>query len=107
MDAITLKVTPQVLVAKSSELSAEKNQISAIMEEAKMKMAGLTGTWQSQASDEFQSRFRQIHGDIDEMLNAVAEYVKDLSEAGAVYERAEQAVKTTVQSTQLGGVFKN
>ena len=107
MESITLKVQPQVLVSKSMELNSEKGNLSVIMDEAKSKMASLTGTWRSVSSDEFQARFRQVHADIDGMLAVVAEYSKDLNDAASAYERSEQSTKTVVQTTSTGGVFNN
>lgn len=107
MDNIQLKVTPQVLVARSNDLNAEKQTLSGIMEEIKGKMASLTGTWRSASSDEFQSRFRQVHNDIEGMLAVVMEYVKDLNESAGIYERGEMDVVNKAQALQTGGVFNN
>jgi len=107
MENMTLRVRPQVLMAKANELTSERNSLSSMMEDVKGKLASLTGTWQSVASDEFQARFRQVHNDIEGMLAVVAEYAKDLNDAAVVYERAEQTVKSTVQTTSTGGVFNN
>jgi WXG100 family type VII secretion target len=107
MENITLKVRPQVLVAKSGELNAEKGAIGGMMDEVKAKMASLSGTWRSISSDEYQTRFRQVHADIDGMLATVAEYVKDLNDAANVYDKTEQTAKTVVQASSTGGVFNN
>ena len=105
MENITLNVRPDVMVAKANELDAEKGTVSAIMEEAKSKMASLTGVWRSSASDEYQARFRQVHSDIDGMLATVTEYVRSLTEAAGIYRTAEQAAKSASEGLQTGGIF--
>lgn len=105
MENITLNVRPEVLVSKANELSAEKNNVSAIMEDAKAKMVSLAGVWRSSASDEYQTRFRQVHSDIDGMLATVAEYIRDLTEAASLYTNAEQAATNASQGLPTSGIF--
>ena len=105
MESITLLVRPEVLVAKANELDAEKATLSAIMEGAKSKMASLTGVWKSSASDEYQTRFRQVHSDIDGMLATVAEYARDLIESAGLYTTAERAATDVSQGLPTSGIF--
>jgi WXG100 family type VII secretion target len=105
MESITLNVKPQVLVAKAGELSAEKSTVNGLMEEAKAKMAALTGTWRSAASDEYQTRFRQVHSDIEGMLAVMSEYIHNLTEAANLYTAGEQAATSTTQGLPTSGIF--
>jgi len=105
MENITLNVRPEILIAKANELDAEKNIVSSIMEEAKSKIASLTGVWRSSASDEYQVRFRQVHMDVDNMLSTVSEYVRDLTETANLYTNAERAASDASQSLPTFGVF--
>jgi len=105
MENITFNVRPEVLISKATELDAEKGLVSAIMEDAKSKMASLTGVWRSTASDEYQIRFRQVHSDIDGMLATVTEYVRDLTEAANLYTTAERAVTGASQGLPTSGIF--
>ena len=106
MENITLNVRPEVLVAKANELDAEKASVGAVMEEAKTKMASLTGVWRSASSDEYQMRFRQVHSDIDGMLATVTEYVRDLTESASLYTTMERAAVDASQGLPTSGVFK-
>jgi len=105
MENITLNVRPEMLIAKANELDAEKSIVSSIMEEAKSKIASLTGVWRSSASDEYQVRFRQVHMDIDNMLSTVTEYVRDLTETANLYTNAERTARDASQSLPTSGVF--
>jgi len=105
MENITLNVRPQVLVAKANELDAEKGTVNGLMEEAKSKMASLTGVWRSSAADEYQTHFRQVHTDIEGMLATVTEYVRDLTEAASLYTTAERTATDASQGLPTSGVF--
>ena len=105
MESITLNVSPEVLFAKANELDAEKALVGSIMEEAKSKMASLTGVWQSSASDEYQIRFRQVHSEIDSMLATITEYVRSLTETAGLYTDAERAAANAAQELPTSGVF--
>ena len=103
---ITLKVQPDVLIAKSSELSTERTAIMALMDQAKSDIGSLTGVWRSEAADEYQSRFRMVYDDIENMLAIVAEYVSDLNELASVYASAERAAKSAAEGLPTDGVFR-
>ena len=106
MENITLTVRPEMILATANEMDTEKVLVSAIMEEAKAKIASLTGVWQSSASDEFQLRFRQVYSDIDGMLATISQYVRGLTETADLYSHAEQAATITSQELPTSGVFR-
>ena len=103
---INLKVQPQVLSAKAGEMSSEKNIITGLMDEAKAAMASLTNVWKSEASDEYQSRFKQAYNDLDAVLNTVDVYVKDLNNAAGIYSEAEKSAKSVTAGLPTDKVFK-
>lgn len=103
---ITLKVQPDVLIAKAGEFSTEKNVISGLMDQAKSDITSLTGVWKSEAADEFQGRFRQIYDDIENMLAVVSETISDLNEAANIYSTAEKAAKNVAEGLPTDGVFR-
>lgn len=103
---ITLKVQPDVLIAKAGELGNEKSAIMSLMDQAKSDITSLTGVWKSEASDEYQGRFKQVYDDIDNMLAIVSEHISDLNEAASVYSTAEKAAKSAAEGLPTDGVFR-
>ncbi|UNC91122.1 WXG100 family type VII secretion target [Candidatus Contubernalis alkaliaceticus] len=103
---ITLKVQPDVLIAKAGELSTEKTTIMGLMDQTKSNINSLAGVWKSQASDEYQGRFKQIYNDIDNMLAIVSEYISDLNEIASVYSTAEKNAKSEAEGLPTDGVFR-
>lgn len=102
---ITLKVEPDVLISKSGELANEKATVMNQMEQAKSEINSLTGVWKSEAADTYQTRFRQVYTDIDNMLATVQEYVTNLNEAAGLYKNAEAQAKNTAEGLPAQGVF--
>ena len=103
---ITLKVQPDVLIAKAGELSNEKTAIIGLMDQVKSDVTSLTGVWKSEASDEYQGRFKQVYDDIDNMLAILSEYISDLNEAANIYDIAEKAAKNKAEGLPTDGVYK-
>jgi len=103
---IILKVQPEVLTAKAGELSSERNAMLNLMDQAKSDINSLTGVWKSEAADEYQSRFKQVYDDIENMLAIVAEYASDLNEISGIYNAAEKSAKVTAEGLPTDGVFK-
>jgi WXG100 family type VII secretion target len=103
---IMLKVQPDVLIAKAGEITTEKTTIMGLMDQAKSDVTSLANDWKSEASDEFQNRFKQIYDDIDNMLAIISEYISDLNESANIYITAEKAAKTAAETLPTDGVFK-
>jgi WXG100 family type VII secretion target len=101
---ITLNVKPDVLVAKAGEITGEKGTIQSLMEEAKSNITSLTGSWKSEAAEEFQNRFKQLYDDIDAVLAILAEYISDLTEAADLYRNAETAAKSVAEGLPTDGI---
>ncbi|MDO4799298.1 MAG: WXG100 family type VII secretion target [Bacillota bacterium] len=104
---ITLKVQPEQLIAKSNELASEKTAIISIMDQAKTEITSLTGVWKSEASEEYQGRFKQVYDDIDNMLAIVSEHISDLNEAANIYIDAEKRAKSAAEGLPTDGVFRD
>lgn len=104
---ITLKVQPEVLSTKADEIAVEKNSIVGIMDQVKSEISSLTGTWSSNASDDFQAKFKQLYDDMDNVFVILTEYINDLKQAAEVYVEGELRVRTVVETLPTEGVFKS
>lgn len=104
---ITLKVDPQILVAKSNELSAERTTISGLMDQVKSDVKSLSSVWESEASNEYQNKFVQVYDDIENVLAIVSEHISDLAKAAEVYSMAFTTIGAQVSELPTDGVFRN
>jgi uncharacterized protein YukE len=102
----TLKVQPDVFVAKGTELNAVKTEVAGIMEQAKNDITSLNSVWIAEAADEYQSRFRQIYNDIDNMLGIVTGYIGNFEELGALFVQMQEKAKNDIIGLPTDGVLK-
>lgn len=103
---IELRVQPDVLLNKSGELDTIKTSVIGTMEQIKTDTTSLINAWRSEASDVFQSKFKMIYDDIDNMLAIMTEYISDLNEAANIYIAAENSAVNTNESLPVDGVFR-
>ncbi|MHC1734647.1 MAG: WXG100 family type VII secretion target [Erysipelotrichaceae bacterium] len=104
---ISLKVQPEILTSKASEINAEKTAITGIMEQVKGEMNSLVGSWKSSSSDEYQAKFKQLYNDMENVFVILTEYINDLNEAASVYSAAESSAKAIIEGLPVDGVFKS
>jgi len=87
-----LRVNAQTLLSKSGEMKNIRSRLSNIMQDMKARFQSLNTSWDSEASATYLAQFNKTHKDIEEMLNIVEEYTRDLDEVAQGYIRTEQAV---------------
>lgn len=106
MADMILKVKPDVLSAKASEMTVQKNTIVSIMEQCKNEINSLQTSWKSDASNEYQIKFRNVYGDIDNLIKLVDSYIKTINELANIYESAERKATSASEGLPVDGIFK-
>lgn len=86
-----LKVTPQELNTTSSELNSKGQTVNTLTQEMLTLVAGLSGSWEGDASGAYTKKFSELSGDIGQINNKIKEHVDDLQEMAKRYEAAENA----------------
>jgi len=99
-----LRADPQVILSKSGEMKSIRARLSSIMQDMKGRFQALNSVWDSEASATYQAQFNRIHKDIEEMLNIVDEYSRDLDEIAQTYLTTEQRLDDIANSLP-GDVF--
>jgi len=99
-----LRVNAQTLLSKSGDMKSIRGRLSSIMNDMKAKFQSLNTSWESEASAAYQAQFNKIHKDIEEMLNIVDEYTRDLDEVAQGYITTEQRLEE-ISSSLPGNVF--
>ena len=85
-----LRVNGQNILGKSGDMKSIRGRLSNLMNDMKAKFQSLNSSWDSEASASYQAQFNKTHKDIEEMLNIVDEYTRDLDEIGQKYISTEQ-----------------
>ena len=80
----------QEIINKSSNMKNTRTRLSGIMQDMKAKFASLNSSWDTDASATYQANFNKVHKDIEEILNIVDEYTRDLDDIGAKYIAVER-----------------
>lgn len=86
-----LKVTPEKLVAASSEFSSIDSQVVNITAEMMNLVNQLTSVWEGEASTAYRSQFAQFQTDMDKIHQKINEHSQDLQEMAKNYQDAESA----------------
>lgn len=106
MADMILKVQPNVLIAKAAEMATQKNTISSIMDQCKTEINSLQAAWKSEASNEFQVKFKGVYDDIDNMTMIIDSYIKTVNDLANIYEQAEKKATAASEGLPTDGVFK-
>jgi len=80
----------QEIISKSSNMKSVRTRLSGIMQDMKAKFASLNSHWDTDASATYQAQFNKVHKDIEEILNIVDEYTRDLDDIGNEYIALER-----------------
>lgn len=93
-----IKVTPEMLLNTSSELSSEGSQIGTLTSEMMDLINSLPGTWIGEAGAAYVSKFNGLQDDIQRILNMINEHVEDLSTMAQTYITTEGQIAEMAQS---------
>jgi len=94
--AKTLRVNAQSVLSKSGDMKGIRTRLSSVMQDMKSRFSSLGTSWDTEkASVSYQRNFNNIHKDIEEMLNIVDEYTRDLDEVAEGYKRVEAEADNT------------
>ena len=99
-----LRVNAQTILSKSGDMKSIRGRLSGIMNDMKAKFQALNANWESDASAAYQGQFNKIHKDIEEMLNIVDEYTRDLDEVAQGYITTEKKIEE-ISGTLPANVF--
>ena len=99
MAAGLLKVTPEKLVAASTEFGSTGRTIRSLTQEMKDIVDSLKSVWMGEAASGYGVKFNELSDDIEKINRMIQEHVTDLNEMAREYQAAEDA--STEQSTGL------
>lgn len=90
MGGYTLKVTPEILQAKSGEISSLINQNQRVFDAILTKINSTANYWQGEASENFRKNYMSKKSDIEIMFKRLSEHVTDLNSIAAEYTGVEK-----------------
>ena len=105
MADLVLKVTPEEVQTKASEISSQKDMMSTYLSDMRSKIDSLRDAWESPAADEYYTRFATLAKEIQDSLDALTKHVNNLNDAAEKYTEAENQQKSLVDSLDTSDIF--
>lgn len=96
-DSVTLKVTPEILTEKSTELANKVNSMKTRFEELKKLVEKTKGYWIGEAGDMHRTMYQDMEGDIEEILKRLGEHPVDLVTIAQQYADVELKIQQDIQ----------
>ena len=87
-------VKPGEVIAKASEVQAERTKIANALSTALNEIQSLSATWQSPAADAYRNQFVRQSNELQNVLIMLDKHVANLTEAAETFSRGEQALSS-------------
>jgi len=97
----TINVSTEKLIEKSSELAEVVGQIKRQFTDAEQVINASTSYWNGKVADTVRQEYSEISAEVQETLNKLEEYPKDLQVMAGVYDTHNKAALQA--SEQLPG----
>lgn len=94
---VTLKVTPEVLTEKSSEVAQKVASMRAHFEELKEVVNKTSAYWLGEAGDMHRNMYKELEGDVEEILKRLGEHPVDLVTIAQRYSDVELKIQQEIQ----------
>ena len=94
MDAgqVTIKVSPETLLAKAEELTGAISRLGSDFETVKDGVTKTRAYWNGKAADAHRKAFESRYEEMDEMLRRLKEHPADLEQIAGTYLNVEKEV---------------
>lgn len=105
MADLILKVTPQDVEAKSSEITTKKSEMEEIMGEMETMVKTLSSSWNSTSGDEYVEKYYNVTREIQDSLANLQRHTDHLNQAAQAYTELEQEQLNKVNSLSANDIF--
>lgn len=95
---VTLKVTPEVLTAKSTEVANKVNSMRRHFDDLKALIDKTSGYWIGEAGDKHRKMYQDLESDVEEILKRLGEHPVDLVTIAQKYSDVELKIEQEIQS---------
>ena len=94
--SVELKVTPDTLVTKSTEVSQKVEEMKRHFETLKTVVDKTKGYWLGEAGDMHRQMYHDLQDDIDEILKRLGEHPVDLLAIAQKYTDVELSIQREI-----------
>ncbi len=103
--ALILKVTPEEVRTKASEIDSQRTFMSTYLSDMQAKINQLQDAWNSPSGQEYYSKFTSLVASIEASLDLLAKHVANLNEVASKYDDAESRQKAMVEELSTENIF--
>ena len=91
-------VKPSEVIAKASEVQAERTKIANALSTALNEIQSLSATWQSPAAEAYRNLFVKQSNELLNILTMLDRHVKNLTEAAETFSVGEQTLSSKYEA---------
>ena len=102
---LILKVTPEEVRTKASEINTQKTVMTTYLSDMQGKINQLQSAWDSPSGQEFYTKFTNLSKVIQNALDDLTQHVQNLNDAAAEYEAGEQQQQKLVENLSTDNIF--
>ncbi len=103
-DGVSLRVSPEVLVAKAEALLKDMVLLKGALELVEQKIDGSSAYWNGEAGDQYRQIYNEQREDIIEIMNRLQNNPAQLKEIGESYIETDKEAKEIAEDL-LGNVI--
>ena len=96
----TIRITPELLRAKSGELRGLKGEHEAVMSRITGLVNGLSDQWTGDAQDAFLQSYQGMNPTFQKFVEILEGYANLMDKASQEMESTDQSIKGAIQSFQ-------
>lgn len=97
MDSVTIKVTPEILTAKSSEVANKVKAMQTHFDEMEELVNKTKGYWLGEAADKHRQMYADLSDEIEEILKRLSEHPVDLVAIAQRYSAVELKIQQEIK----------
>lgn len=94
---VSFRVTPEILLAKSTEAAKQVNNMKNHFEALRTLMDKTKGYWLGEGGDKHRQLYHDLEKDTEEILRRLGEHPTDLVTIAQQYFNVEMAIQQAVQ----------
>ena len=93
-----IKITPELLRQKSTELKGLKGEQEVVMGKITSLVNGLSEQWTGDAQQAFQSKYQSMEPQLRKFADVIENYTKLMDKAAMEMESTDQSIKGAIDS---------
>lgn len=105
MADLILKVTPQEVETKATQITNKRTEMDGLMSEMEGYVKSLASSWNSTSGDEYVEKYYNVTREIEDSLANLQRHTDHLNQAAQTYTELEQEQLNKVDALSANDIF--